>query len=395
MKLKIEKYDDFGRGIGFLNNKITFVPNTVVGDLVLVDIVKEKSRYNVGKMRQIIEPSIDRIQAHCPYFTICGGCVYQNITYQNSVKIKKEMVKNYFQKEGLVINPEIVLNPNPNHYRNKITLKIKDGQLGYFKSDSHELVKIDMCSLAKESINEVIRIVNNLGVSNGEIILRSNYQDQILVIIKTKETIKNKYLNLNKNIIGIVVNDKLVMGQDYFLESVNDFKYKVSYNSFFQVNLAVAQKMFNLVKEYINEKDIVLDLYSGVGTFSLTSSGAKTVYGVEIVQNAVLNARENAVNNNVFNTHFILSDAKDVLKFNQYFNKLILDPPRAGVSNEVIEFIKAKKPEMIIYVSCDYHTQARDIKLLENDYTIIKSYICDMFSYTYHVECVILLQRKD
>lgn len=152
--------------------------------------------------------------------------------------------------------------------------------------------------------------------------------------------------------------------------------------------------MFKLVEDFTNNNDCVLDLYSGVGTLGLSASQkAKKVLGVEINKDAVDNANQNALINNLNNAKFIYSDASNIKNIDVAFNKLIVDPPRAGLSREVIDFIKFKLPDEIMYISCDYHTQARDLKLLDS-YEIIDSYICDLFSYTYHVECICFLRKR-
>ena len=231
-----------------------------------------------------------------------------------------------------------------------------------------------------------------MGIINGEVIIRSNYKSEILIIINSKDKINTT--NISNNIKGIISNDEVIYGNDYFYEEINNIKYKVSYKAFFQVNRNVASKMFKLVEDFTNNNDCVLDLYSGVGTLGLSASKkAKNVLGVEINKDAVYDANQNALINNLNNAKFIYSDASNIENIDVSFNKLIVDPPRAGLSREVIDFIKFKLPDEIMYISCDYHTQARDLKLLDS-YEIIDSYICDLFSYTYHVECICFLRKR-
>lgn len=393
MNLKIEKLDDFGRGITYLDGKVTFVKNAVIGDIVEVVITKSKKKYNEAIIKKVIKPSDKRVKPMCPYFNECGGCVLQNLNYGDGLLFKKEKVINYFKKNNLDINP-FVIKCNRYNYRNKITLKIVNGNIGYYESNSHKIIPIFKCEIAYEKINDTISLIKNFNIINGEVIIRCNYKGEILIAITSNDEINIDYNNLDKSIVGIILNDKTIYKDNYFYEKVNNLVYKVSYNSFFQVNVEVAKELFSLVDKNICENDYVLDLYSGVGTFSLSCSKAKKVYGVEIVKNAILNALENALLNHKDNVEFILSDASKIVDIDFEFNKLIVDPPRAGLSKEVIDFINKKLPEKIIYISCDYHTQVRDINLLV-DYKITKSYVCDMFPYTYHIESVILLQRKD
>mgnify|MGYP004571008185 FL=1 len=392
MKVEIFKLDDFGRGICFINDKVTFVPNTVPGDIANIKVIKEHQKYNEAILVDLVNPSSDRIDALCPYFGICGGCTLQTLSYEMGINYKKEKVINYFKKMGLVINPNVIENDMPYNYRNKITLKVVNGVIGYYELNSHRVVEINSCMLAEDGINDVISVVCGMGIINGEVIIRSNYKSEILIIINSKDKIN--ITNISNNINGIILNDEVIYGNDYFYEEINNIKYKVSYKAFFQVNRNVASKMFKLVEDFVNDKYCVLDLYSGVGTLGLSASKkAKSVVGVEINKDAVDNANQNALINNLNNAKFIYSDASNIKNINVSFNKLIVDPPRAGLSTEVIEFINKELPDEIIYISCDYHTQARDVKLL-NNYEIVDSYVCDLFSYTYHVECICFLKKK-
>lgn len=392
MKVEIVKLDDFGRGICFVNDKVTFVPNTLPGDIVNIRIVKEHKKYNEAILLDLVKPSSERIDAPCPYFGICGGCSLQTLSYEKGINYKKEKLINYFKKMGISITPKVIVNDIHYNYRNKITLKVVNGIVGYYKLNSHSVVEVNKCLLAEECINDVISVVCGMGIINGEVIIRSNYKSEILIIINSKDKIN--ITNISNNIKGIILNDEVIYGNDYFYEEINNIKYKVSYKAFFQVNRNVASKMFKLVEKFINVNDCVLDLYSGVGTLGLSASKkAKNVLGVEINKDAVKDANQNAVINKLNNAKFIYSDASNIKNIDVAFNKLIVDPPRAGLSREVIDFIKFKLPDEIMYISCDYHTQARDLKLLDN-YEIINSYICDLFSYTYHVECICFLRKR-
>ena len=395
MKEKILRFDDFGRGICYIDNKVTFVPFSVPEDIIELEKTVEKKSFNEAKIIKIVESSPDRIVPRCPYFGVCGGCEYQMIAYKKSVEAKYNNVLSYFKKNNLDINPSIIKNESPFNYRNKITLKVVNSKIGYYKSNSHDFVEVDKCLLACNKINEVIKYLHKINIVNGNIIIRSNYIDEVLIIINTLDNADITSLIDIPNLVGIVLNDKTIYGENYFKEKINDLIYNVTYDSFFQINRNVCSKMFKLVEDFVNEKDRVLDLYSGVGTLGLTASKkAKNVLGVEINKNAVDSANTNALLNNLNNAKFIYSDAGDIKTIDFEFNKLIVDPPRSGLSKNTIDLIKAKLPDEIMYISCDYHTQVRDLKLLDN-YEIINSYICDMFSYTYHIECVCILKKKD
>ena len=395
MQVLIDKFDDFGQGITFVDDVITFVPNTIPGDIVDIKIVKKKKKYNVGKVINYIKLSKDRIDYKCPYFNKCGGCVLQSISYDATINFKLNKVINLFNKYNLDIKPEIVKNPSDYNYRNKIKLMVIDGKIGYFETNSHTLVEINECIIASKAINKVIPLLKTFNIINGNIVIRCNLNDEILIIIESNDKLNIDIDVLKENIklVGIVVNNKTIYGDNFLIECINDIYYKISYDSFFQINPYVASKLFNIVKENIDKTDIVLDLYCGVGTLSLNATlNANEVIGVEIVPNAVLNAIYNAKINKINNTKFILNDAQDAVgKINKKFDKIIIDPPRSGLTKKTIDTILTIMPKKIIYVSCDPNTLIRDISLLKDKYSIEKSYILDMFSYSYHVECICIL----
>lgn len=395
MQVLVDKFDDFGQGITFVDDVITFVPNTIPGDIVDIKIVKKKKKYNVGKVINYIKLSKDRIDYKCPYFNKCGGCVLQSISYDATINFKLNKVINLFNKYNLDIKPEIVKNPSDYNYRNKIKLMVIDGKIGYFETNSHTLVEINECVIASKAINKVIPLLKNFNIINGNIVIRCNLNDEILIIIESNDKLNIDIDVLKEKIklVGIVVNNKTIYGDNFLIECINDIYYKISYDSFFQINPYVASKLFNIVKENIDKTDIVLDLYCGVGTLSLNAAlNANEVIGVEIVPNAVLNAIYNAKINKINNTKFILNDAQDAVgKINKKFDKIIIDPPRSGLTKKTIDTILTIMPKKIIYVSCDPNTLIRDILLLKDKYSIEKSYILDMFSYSYHVECICIL----
>ena len=395
MQVLVDKFDDFGQGITFVDDVITFVPNTIPGDIVDIKIVKKKKKYNVGKVINYIKLSKDRIDYKCPFFNKCGGCVLQSISYDATINFKLNKVINLFNKYNLDIKPEIVKNPSDYNYRNKIKLMVIDGKIGYFETNSHTLVEINECIIASKAINKVIPLLKNFNIINGNIVIRCNLNDEILIIIESNDKLNIDIDVLKEKIklVGIVVNNKTIYGDNFLIECINDIYYKISYDSFFQINPYVASKLFNIVKENIDKTDIVLDLYCGVGTLSLnTALNANEVIGVEIVPNAVLNAIYNAKINKINNTKFILNDAQDAVgKINKKFDKIIIDPPRSGLTKKTIDTILTIMPKKIIYVSCDPNALIRDILLLKDKYSIEKSYILDMFSYSYHVECICIL----
>ena len=266
MNIKIEKYDNQGRGIGYLNKKIVFVPNTVIGETVEIEIVEEKDKYIVGKVINVISPSTIRIKSKCPYYDRCGGCEFMHLSMDEELRIKTNILTDLLKRNNIdVPKINVIQSNNKYNYRNKVTLKIVNNEFGYYNSGTHNFTKIDYCYLAKDSINNIIKSYNLFKVSSGEITIRSNYNDEILIKITSNEKVDvdiEKLINDNK-IVGIIVNDKVIYGENDYIEKVNNYLFKVNINSFFQVNLNILEKIEKILhaKKYHN----VVDLYCGVG----------------------------------------------------------------------------------------------------------------------------------
>lgn len=392
MQVHIDRMDHFGNGIGNINGKIIFVKGALPGETVDVTITKDKKSFMEGTINTIIYKSSKRVEPFCKYFGVCGGCSLCHLNYENTLEYKKERVKNILSKFDIPkIN--VIRNENDLYYRNKIELKIVDGKLGFYEKSTHNLIEIKECKVTKKSINKSFEFVKNMKLENANVTIRANYNDEVLIIIDSKE--KPVILNPEDyKIVGIVLNDKCIYGQDNFMEKINNLFFTVSYNSFFQVNNYINLKLFNLIKENIVGKT-VLDLYSGVGTLSIVASKVvDKVYSIEVTQNAVKNALINAKINKCDNINFILGKVEDKIGFiNDKIDTIIVDPARAGLDKKTIEVINNICPQRIIYVSCDTQSLANNLVDLAN-YGIKRFYILDMFSYTYHIECFCILDRK-
>ena len=392
MQVHIDRMDHFGNGIGNINGKIIFVKGALPGETVDVTITKDKKSFMEGTINTIIYKSSKRVEPFCKYFGVCGGCSLCHLNYENTLEYKKERVKNILSKFDIPkIN--VIKNENDLYYRNKIELKIVDGKLGFYEKSTHNLIEIKECKVTKKSINKSFEFIKNMKLENANVTIRANYNDEVLIIIDSKE--KPVILNPEDyKIVGIVLNDKCIYGQDNFMEKINNLFFTVSYNSFFQVNNYINLELFNLIKENIIGKT-VLDLYSGVGTLSIVASKVvDKVYSIEVIANAVKNALINAKINKCDNINFILGKVEDKIGFiNDKIDTIIVDPARAGLDKKTIEVINNICPQRIIYVSCDTQSLANNLVDLTN-YEIKKFYILDMFSYTYHVECVSVLCRK-
>lgn len=392
MQVHIDRMDHFGNGIGNINGKIIFVKGALTGETVDVTITKDKKSFMEGTINTIIYKSSKRVEPFCKYFGVCGGCSLCHLNYENTLEYKKERVKNILSKFDIPkIN--VIRNENDLYYRNKIELKIVDGKLGFYEKSTHNLIEIKECKVTKKSINKSFEFVKNMKLENANVTIRANYNDEVLIIIDSKE--KPVILNPEDyKIVGIVLNDKCIYGQDNFMEKINNLFFTVSYNSFFQINNYINLELFNLIKENIVGKT-VLDLYSGVGTLSIVASKVvDKVYSIEVTQNAVKNALINAKINKCDKINFILGKVEDKIGFiNDKIDTIIVDPARAGLDKKTIEVINNICPQRIIYVSCDTQSLANNLVDLAN-YEIKKFYILDMFSYTYHIECFCILDRK-
>lgn len=398
MNVKIEKMDDFGRGIAYIDDKVVFVPKTIVDDIVDIKIMIEKKKYSIAKVNEIINPSKLRIPFKCPYFDICGGCSLQNVEYRIELEYKLQKINNLLKKNKIDYQvKDIIKSAKRYNYRNKVSLKIEDNIIGYYEKDTHNIVEINKCFLLNDAINDVIDDLPRLSIINGSVIIRSNLKGELLLIIYTDKLNKDgiKYLVNKHRISGIVLNDKCIFGSDFLVDKIDDYKFKISYNSFFQVNPYICKELFKIVKDYTKDANNLIDLYSGVGTLSIVAKeNASSVLGVEIIDNAAINAKTNAMLNGVSNISFIASDTNKIISYLEGKDFVIVDPPRSGLTSKVIEGIKKYQVKNILYVSCDPNTLMRDLNLLLTDYKIIEFKLLDMFPNTYHVESVCVLEHK-
>ncbi len=395
MEIEVLKFDNLGRGIGYYNDKIIFIPKSVPGDILLVEKTVEKKNYLEGKIVKIIKPSKLRVKPLCPYFSLCGGCDLMHISLSNTLEYKLKKVTDIFKHNHINEKIEnIIKSKDSYNYRNKVTLKIVDENIGFYECDSHKLVSINNCYLCNEEINKVIKDLPLLELKNGNITIRVNYKNEILLIIDSEDGVNNlEVFNKKYQLVGVIQNNKLIYGEDFLMDKIGDYLFKVSFDAFFQVNPFICANLFDLIKQNTKDCQKVLDLYCGVGTLSIVSStNAKYVLGVEINENAIKNAEINKCFNNALNCEFICADTKNIIdKITEDYDTIILDPPRSGVIREVLDKIKNAKIKKIIYVSCNPITLARDLNILLDYYSINTVTLLDMFPNTEHVECFCVL----
>lgn len=387
--VKCERLDHFGRGIGYVLGKIIFVSNLLPNEEALVKIILDKKKYMVGEVVQLVKKSNDRIEPKCPYENC--GCALKSLDYLKTLEFKKDKVidilKRYGEIEGVV--KEIVSSRNIYAYRNKITLKVKDGKIGYFKNGTNDLIEINRCEIASKKSNEIIDILKRNDLSNVREIVIKDF-GEVMLIIKGDMNIEE----LKPLVSSIYINDRLVYGKENIIATLGKFKFYVSKDSFFQVNMDVALKLYNKVLEYLDGGKSVLDLYCGTGTISLfLSKHFDEVTGTEINEEAVKCAFLNKKLNSISNVRFICGDVSKEIHHLKADN-IVVDPPRSGLTNEGINDILKISPERFVYVSCDPMTLARDLKLFKEKYEVKEVTLFDMFPWTYHVESVCLLIRK-
>ena len=399
MEVTIEKLDNQGRGIAYVNDKITFVEKALPEEIVDIKITKESKKYQEAIVLKYLKKSNNRVEPICPYFKECGGCNLLNLSYEDTLKYKKEKLESILSKyANLNTNIEIIPSDKQINYRNKITLKVMNKKIGYYEASSHKLVEIDNCFLAEKAIQDIIPDLKYLNIKNGEIILRSNYNNELLIIINTKEKCNPNIIPLKKKhkIAGIILNNKVLNGEDKFIDIINHKLFNVSYDSFFQVNRNICSKLFSLIEENTKDSKVLLDLYCGVGTLGIASNNSvEKAYGIEIIKNAILNAITNSKINKKNNIYYMLGDVSNCLpKIKDEIDTIIVDPPRAGLDTITKDTIINFKPNKIIYVSCDPMTLSRDLKELTKYYNLTSIKGLDMFPYTHHCESITVLERR-
>lgn len=418
-----------GQGIGKSEGRVYFIEGAVPGDRVRVKNVQEKKRILYGETAELLNENPDRTEPFCPYFEECDGCTLQSLKYQAQLDLKRNSVLNAVNRIGgeSISDIEIIGMEEPAHYRNKIELKIEKGRIGYYSRKSHKLVDIESCPVALPVIDENIALLQSvfdevyeIPLKEGiirNITLRSNGEDlQITVTTMTQDFPKRKelfkamekiealaeiYHSVNKNPRKPGIrNPKLVFQRKEFTESIGSLKFRLSPESFFQVNHYNTIKLYEEARSQMELQgdEKILDLYCGIGTTSLYyAEKASHVTGVEIVSKAIENAKENARLNNINNTDFICGKSEEVIEKllkEKEFDIIALDPPRKGLDEKVVEVIGKSSIKKVQYISCNPSTMARDIKRLkEYGFELKKIKACDMFSQTMHVECVVLMSR--
>lgn len=387
-EVTINDEDDIGNGITRIDNFVVFVPYALKDEKIKVKITKINKRFATAKIEEIINKSDRRQCVKCKSFNECGGCSFLHLSFNEEKKKKIEFINKLFNT-----NVKEILTNNEYNYRNKATFHVKDGRIGYYSENTNDIVEFDNCLLLDERINEVYNTLKNIKLDGiSEVVVRTS-KSSVMVIFRgdKKDFDYDEFINKVK-IDSLYLNDKLLYGNAYIIEELGNIKYSIYPNAFFQVNTDNMKIMYDKVKEYAGSGNKLLDLYCGTGTIGIyLKENFEEVTGIEVNKEAILNANINKNLNNLSNINFICGDAS-IAKNNNY-DVIVVDPPRSGLSNKVINFLNKSDVKTIVYVSCNPKTLKRDLNLLDK-YNVLKLECINMFNKTKHVECICKLEKK-
>lgn len=396
MEVKIEKLDNLGRGITYINGKICFVDKALPEEIVQIKIIKEKTKYMEAEVLEYLKKSPLRIKEECPYSNVCGGCSLNHISYEEENKFKNNKVKEIIEKYADVSSSVIrdIKYHERNHYRNKLILHGNGENIGLYQKKTNDIVPIKECLLVSNKINETVKILNNYAKEIKEAIIKVDNIDAKIMVsiegnIKNIEKIKDKCDVL-------IVNGIYQTKDKELLTNIGSKKYLEGINSFFQVNQSLTKELYNEVKDSVagNNKK-VLDLYCGTGTIGIyIYRDGMNIIGIDNNKSNIDDAERNKKLNKVTDINFICDKVENVIEQFQDIDLIIVDPPRKGLDQKTIEYIKVINPKKVIYVSCDVITLARDLKLLKDNYNIKYVQPFNMFPRTMHVECVCVLESR-
>ena len=444
--LEIEDCGIDGEGIGKADGFTVFVKDAVIGDTVTAKIIKAKKNYGYGRLMEVLKPSPYRVEPKCEFARQCGGCQLQALSYDQQLVFKTNKVKGHLERIGgftdIPMEPIIGMD-ELFHYRNKAQFPVgrnKEGKIvtGFYAGRTHNIIENRDCALGvaenKEVLDRVIAHMEKYGIepyneATGKglvrhILIRYGYftkEVMVCLILNGNKIPKEEQLvkslceipgmtsitiNVNKKHSNVILGEEihLLWGQEYITDRIGDISYQISPLSFYQVNPMQTQKLYAKALEYadLHGQETVWDLYCGIGTISLfLAQKAKFVRGVEIVPAAIENAKENAKLNGLENTEFFVGKAEEVLpreykKNGVYADVIVVDPPRKGCDETLLETMVEMNPERIVYVSCDSATLARDLKYLcERGYELRKVCPVDQFGMTVHVESCVLLSKPE
>ena len=446
----IEDMNEDGAGVGKVDGYIWFVKDAVIGDVVRAKAMKMKKSYGFARLMEVLEPSASRVIPSCPVARQCGGCQLQAMSYEEQLKFKERKVMNNLIRIGKFAEDEIHMLPimgmeEPWRYRNKAQFpfgKDKDGNViaGFYAGRTHAIVEAEDCLLGVEENREILDIVKQFmkemkiepydelshkglvrhvlirkGFKTGEImvclVINGNKlpgKERLVEMLTGGDRVKGMTsisYSVNQEKTNVIMGKEIVnlYGPGYITDYIGNVKYQISPLSFYQVNPVQTERLYGTALEYagLTGNEIVWDLYCGIGTISLfLAQKAKKVYGVEIVPQAIEDARRNAEINGIHNAEFFVGKAEEVLpeqfeKNHVHADVIVVDPPRKGCDAVCLDTILKMRPERVVYVSCDSATLARDLRYLaDGGYVVERGRCCDMFPGTVHCETVVLLSQQ-
>ncbi|MBQ8292454.1 MAG: 23S rRNA (uracil(1939)-C(5))-methyltransferase RlmD [Bacilli bacterium] len=429
-----------------LENYPIFVEGAIIGEIGIIEITQMKKSYGLGQIVRIFndKKSPNRVTPSCPIFGECGGCQLMHLSYEGQLSFKKGMVRETLRKIGgfdkIHIN-DVIGMEDPTKYRNKV--QVPFGELkgkaisGFYKLNSHEIIPLTECSIQTEEMTEIVKFIRNLcneyhikgyneKLNKGDIrhvLIRESIKtgEVMVILICTKaeypelDELVNKLVKRHPRIVSVMINVnkyqtntilgnyfKVLYGRNYIIDELCGLKFKIGCRSFYQVNAYQTEKLYNKVLEVgaFKDTDVVIDAYCGIGTIGSTiAKKAKYVYGVEIVEEAIQNAKENAEMNGLTNIEFVCNKAEDQIKewakMGIKADAIVVDPPRKGCEGDFLKTVVEMNIPKIVYVSCDVATLARDLKYLaENGYNVGHIQPVDMFPQTNHIENVVCVTKK-
>ena len=445
--VSIEDMSEDGAGIGKLDGYIWFIKDAVIGDVVRARAMKMKKNYGFARLMEILTPSEARVEPKCPVARQCGGCPLQAMSYEEQLKFKERKVKNHLLRIGKFKENEIHMLPimgmkEPWRYRNKAQFPFgldKNGNIvaGFYAGRTHDIIECEDCLLGVEENKDILGIIKGFmrvhgirpydetthkGLVRHALIRKGFHSGEIMVclVINGKDIPAKEQLveelcqvkgmtsisySINQEKTNVIMGKEIVnlYGPGYITDNIGNVTYQISPLSFYQVNPVQTEKLYGTALEYagLTGNETVWDLYCGIGTISLfLAQNAKKVYGVEIVPQAIEDARRNAALNNITNAEFFTGKAEEVLpeqyeKNKVYADVIVVDPPRKGCDQVCLDTILKMAPKRVVYVSCDSSTLARDLRYLaDGGYEVEKVRCCDMFGQSCHVETVVLLTQQ-
>ena len=440
----IEDITENGEGIGKVDGYTLFIKDAVIGDVAEVKVTRAKKTYGYARLMKVLTPSPDRVEPLCPVAGPCGGCQLQAMSYESQLRFKQKKVQDHLERiggfRGIEVPPVLGME-RPFAYRNKAQYPVgrnKDGEIvmGFYAGRTHTIIPVERCLLGQQVNEQVLAVVRDWmvrckiepyeeetgrGMVRHVLIRAAKATGQVMVCLvvnakklpdadvlveglKSVPGVASVSYNVNRERSNVILGREVVTlwGEEYIVDAIGEVEYEISPLSFYQVNPEQTERLYGTALEFagLTGDEVVWDLYCGIGTISLfLAKKAKMVYGVEIVPQAIENAKSNAERNGIRNVEFFVGKAEDVLpemyeKENIHADVIVVDPPRKGCEGVLLETIVRMKPEKIVYVSCDSATLARDLRVLcDGGYEVRNVQPVDMFGMTVHVETVVLLSK--